>query len=320
MLAIAVGHALWGRLLLGALAPQSQSYLISLDGADVGFATLTIERISQKELKYSWKAELAVSGGPCLRSAESTSGKTKLGEAVLPEEVFVALAFDIGTGCRKIRGRDPLAPPGQGCWTEASQEHAEGTLFGTKVLVNYGPEMMPASVRYPKLGLAYRAAVAIPDELRECKRAAADEGVVAPGGAGLSAGDLDKVSYKGAEGTVTVTRNPVTLPAAVTDAISEVQDQELKSCREAAEALAKRLKAKKLQTRLVSGLLLDQGHYFPHAWVEVKLGKDWVPVDSTTGAGTADASHLRVGTLGDFQAGLDLLKLLHAPPTVTVEK
>ena len=75
MLAIAVVHALWGRLLLGAMAPQSQSYLISLDGADVGFATLTLERISQKELKYSWRAELAVSGDPCLRSIENTSGK-----------------------------------------------------------------------------------------------------------------------------------------------------------------------------------------------------------------------------------------------------
>src|SRR5271170_4039100 len=107
MLAIAVVHALWGRLLLGAMAPQSQSYLISLDGADVGFATLTLERISQKELKYSWRAELAVSGDPCLRSIENTSGKAKLSDAVLPEELFVALAPDIGTGCRKIRGSDP---------------------------------------------------------------------------------------------------------------------------------------------------------------------------------------------------------------------
>ncbi len=97
MLAIALGNALWGRLLLGAMAPQSQSYLISLDGSEVGFATLTIERISQKEIKYAWKAELAISGDPCLRSIEETRPeKTKLSDAVLPEELFVALAPDIG--------------------------------------------------------------------------------------------------------------------------------------------------------------------------------------------------------------------------------
>ncbi len=320
MLAIALGHALWGRLLLGALAPQSQSYLISLDGSEVGFATLTIERISQKEIKYAWKAELAISGDPCLRSIESSSGKTKLSDAVLPEEVFVALAPDIGTGCRKIRGSDSLAEAGQGCWTEAGQEHAEGTLFGTPVQVNYGPDMMPASVRYPKLGLGYRTAHEIPDELRECHRTVADDGIVAPGGAGIATGDIEKATYKESDETVTVRRSAVALPAAVTAAISAVHDQELKSCREAAEVLAGKLKAKHLQTRLVSGLLLDQGRYFPHAWVEVKLGKDWVPVDATSGEGAADATHLRAGVLGDFQSGIELLKLLHSPPVVTVEQ
>ncbi len=80
------------------------------------------------------------------------------------------------------------------------------------------------------------------------------------------------------------------------------------------------LKAKHLQTRLVSGLLLDQGRYFPHAWVEVKLGQDWVPVDATSGDGAADAPHLRAGLLGAFQSGIEMLKLLHSPPVVTVEQ
>jgi len=320
MLAIALGNALWGRLLLGAMAPQSQSYLISLDGSEVGFATLTIERISQKEIKYAWRAELAISGDPCLRSIENSTGKTKLSDSVLPEELFVALAADIGTGCRKIRGSDALAQTGQGCWTEAGQEHAEGTLFGTPVQVNYGPDMMPASVRYPKLGLAYRSAHEIPDELRECHRTVADDGIVAPGGAGISTGGVEKATYKESDETIAVRRSAVALPPAVTAAISAVHDQELKSCREAAEALAGKLRAKNFKTRLVSGLLLDQGRYFPHAWVEVKLGKDWVPVDATSGEGAADASHLRAGLLGDFQAGIDLLKLLHSPPVVTVEQ
>ena len=212
MLAIAVGHALWDACCSVLWLPRA-SRTSSLDGADVGYATLTIERITQKEpLKYSWKAELAVSGDPRLRSSESTSGKAKLGDPVLPEEVFVALVLEIGTGCRKIRGTDLTVATGQGCWTEASREHAEGTLFGTKVLVNYGPEMMPASVRYPKLGLAYRAVVAVPDELRECKRTVADDGVAAPGGAGLSSRPRED-QLQGAEGTVTVERNPNDLAA-----------------------------------------------------------------------------------------------------------
>jgi len=315
MLAIALEHALWGRLMLGVMAPQSQSYLISFNGNDVGFATLSIQRISTKEVKYSWKAELAVSGDPCLHSTESTSGKAKLNDAVLPEELFVALAPDIGTGCRKIRGAE-AREAGQGCWTEASQEHAAGTLFGTPVQVNYGPEMLPASVKYPKLGLAYRVAAEIPEELGQCQHTVADDGVPAPGAAGLGDGELDHASYRGPDGITVVHRSLATLPPAVVEAIDATRDEAPKSCKAAAEALSDRLKEKHLQTRMVSGLLLEHGRYYPHAWLEVKLGKEWVPIDATTGSGTADARHLSIGPLGDFRVGIDLLRLIHSPPEV----
>jgi len=322
MLAIAFARSFLGGLLLAASAPQAQSYLISLDDAQVGFATLSVERISQKEIKYAWKAELQVSGDPCLRSVESAAGKAKLNDPVLPEELFVALAPDLGNGCRKIKGSDAAVAPGQGCWTEASQEHAEGTLFGTPVQVNYGPDLMPASVRYPKLGLVYRSAAEIPEDLRECQRTVADDGVVAPGGKGLVPGTVDKATYRGATDaeTVTVHRSRAALPAAVVAAIASVRGNDLKSCRQAAESLSRQLKAKHFQSRLVSGLLVDQGRYYPHAWLEVKVGQDWLPVDATTGDGPADATHLKIGLLGDFQSGIDVLKMLHAPPTVTVEE
>jgi hypothetical protein len=235
----------------------------------------------------------------------------------------VALAADVGTGCRKIRGAEPAAPPGQGCWTEASSEHAEGTLFGNEVKVNYGAgTLMPAEVRYPKLGLTYHEAVSIPDDLKECQHTVADDGVPAPGGRGLVAGSVGKATYKGetAGDSVTVVRSRTALPPAVVSAIAAVRGHDLKSCRQAAESLARALKAKHLQTRPVSGLLLDQGRYYPHAWLEVKLGKDWVPLDATTDDAAADASHLKLGMLDDFQSGIEMLKALHAPPTVTVEE
>ena len=82
----------------------------------------------------------------------------------------------------------------------------------------------------------------------------------------------------------------MTLPPAVSEAISAVQDEELKSCREAAESLAKRLKAKKLQTRLVSGLLLDQGHF-----LSARLGRG--EARQGLGAGGCDQRRVRSSRL-----------------------
>lgn len=52
-------------------------------------------------------------------------------------------------------------------------------------------------------------------------------------------------------------------------------------CRDYAILTAALLRAAKVPTQLVSGLVLDAGKYYYHAWVEVWDGKNWIGVDST---------------------------------------
>lgn len=293
----------------------SQAYVIALDGADVGFAELTLERPgSQSEpFAYAFRAELNVSGDPCLRSQETSSGRAKRADAVLPEEVFVALGGELGVGCRKIRG---AGQAGTGCWTESSPEGAKGTLFGVAVEVSYSANLMPESVRYPSLGLSYRAIPQVPEALRACHRTAADEGVAAPGASAVAARKLVHASYLYASSKIDVRAASEPLPEKVHAAVNAVRSQELSSCQEAALALVRELSGRGLPARAVAGLILDDGRFYPHAWTEVRIGKEkaWIALDATTSEGAADAGRLRVGLLGEFQTGLDLLKLLHGVP------
>lgn len=52
-----------------------------------------------------------------------------------------------------------------------------------------------------------------------------------------------------------------------------------------------------IPTRLVSGAVRIDGHFYFHTWVEVFLG-DWVAVDPTFGQFPADAGHIRLGIGG----------------------
>jgi transglutaminase-like putative cysteine protease len=102
--------------------------------------------------------------------------------------------------------------------------------------------------------------------------------------------------------------------------VADRRSEELASCQATALSLAKDLAEKGFATRAVAGLIVDDGRYYPHAWTEAKIGKDWVALDATTSDGAADAGRLRVGILGDFQTGIDLLKLMHAPPKLSAHE
>ena len=62
-----------------------------------------------------------------------------------------------------------------------------------------------------------------------------------------------------------------------------------------------------LPTRMVAGLVYQQGRFYYHAWPEVWLG-EWIPTDPTLGQPIADATHLglieaeseRLVSLGQF--------------------
>jgi Transglutaminase-like superfamily len=301
----------------------TQSYVISLDDRDVGYAELSIERPATNPkkgtFKYTFSADLGVSGDPCLRSHEDTSGTGKATDAALPEELFIALAGELGNNCKTLKGAGPILrkDKGKGCWTEASFENATGTIFGVPVEVRFSPNLMPESVKYKTLGVAYRSVVEVPAELKECRRTVADDGVEAEGAKGLPARKLVHAVYDTKPSPTEVKVSTVALPPAVKETVADQRSEEMSSCQAAAETLAKALTEKGVQARAVAGLILDDGRYYPHAWVEAKIGKDWVALDSTTSDGAADAGRLKIGPLGELETGLNLLRLLHAPPKLT---
>lgn len=314
--------------------PGAQAYVLSFDGADVGYAELTVERTAPGRFAYAFHAELTVCREPCLSNAESSKGEalvgpTAAGETVfskelpagLPEELFVALAPDLGTGCRAVRG---AGHTGTGCWTQVSGAAARGTLFGEPLDVTYGANQLPGVIRYEGLGLEYRAVAAIPAGLFGCQRAGvhaaspaiADEGVAAPGGTGVEGRALSSASFALKTG-LRETRRPLrAIPKALGAIVAEVRARELHACQVVAAALERALAAHGFESRQVVGLLLDGGRYYPHAWNEVRVGRQWLGVDASTGEGWADAGRVRAGLLGVFDSGLALLRLLHAPPTV----
>ncbi len=315
-----------GIVLLAVMAlaaePTVQSYLVALDGQDVGWAELGLERPAggpkKGAFKFTWKADLVVSGDPCLRAHEETSGSAKLSDAALPEELFLALAGELGVGCKAIKA--PGVKRGQACWTEASPEHAVGTILGLPVEVSFAPNLMPTTVRYKTLGLTYRQAAEAPENPTECHRTVADDGVLAPGSEGLKARKLAHAVYATPLAPTDVRVSTAVLPPAVKALVADLRSEDLSSCQAAAEALVSQLTAKGFPARAVAGLLLDEGRYYPHAWVDMTLGKEHVALDATTSDGAADAGRIEVGSLGDLQAGLNLLRLLHEPPKLTLHE
>ncbi|HEY3781364.1 MAG TPA: transglutaminase-like domain-containing protein [Fimbriimonadaceae bacterium] len=65
-------------------------------------------------------------------------------------------------------------------------------------------------------------------------------------------------------------------------------------CRDYAVLTATLLRAARVPSKLVSGLVYEEGSFFYHAWAEVWDGKNWVGVDSTLPDGHLTAGHIQL--------------------------
>lgn len=67
-------------------------------------------------------------------------------------------------------------------------------------------------------------------------------------------------------------------------------------CNEHAVLTTAMLRAAGIPARVVSGVAYLQGNFFFHAWSEVWIGGQWVPIDPTFGVAPADAGRVRMYT------------------------
>lgn len=75
---------------------------------------------------------------------------------------------------------------------------------------------------------------------------------------------------------------------------NEVLDSREGVCRDAAILAATLMRAAGIPTRLVSGLILDQGRMYYHAWVEIWSGRSWLMLDPTRSAQLTHATRLKM--------------------------
>ena len=69
-------------------------------------------------------------------------------------------------------------------------------------------------------------------------------------------------------------------------------------CRDYAILFTALARAAGIPARPVGGLTLSRGSFYYHAWAEVWTGREWMAVDATLPASTADAGHIKL-TQGD---------------------
>ncbi len=74
---------------------------------------------------------------------------------------------------------------------------------------------------------------------------------------------------------------------------NDIWDTKEGVCRDHAILMATLLRAAKIPTRLVGGLVYGNDAFFYHAWVEVWSGTNWVGVDSTRPTMNIDATHIK---------------------------
>lgn len=65
-------------------------------------------------------------------------------------------------------------------------------------------------------------------------------------------------------------------------------------CRDYAILSATLMRSAGIPTRVVSGLIFEDGAFYYHAWVEAFTGANWVPFDSTRSSLYFDATHLKL--------------------------
>ncbi len=75
---------------------------------------------------------------------------------------------------------------------------------------------------------------------------------------------------------------------------SEVLKTKEGVCRDYATLTAALMRAAGIPTRMVSGLVFQDGQFFYHAWVEVFDGKRWIGMDSTRPAAGLTAGHIKL--------------------------
>ncbi len=77
---------------------------------------------------------------------------------------------------------------------------------------------------------------------------------------------------------------------------AEVAKSRSGDCTEHATLLAAMLRAQKIPSRFVMGLVYvpDESAFGLHAWTEAKLGDDWYPLDSVAASGRTSVAHLRM--------------------------
>ena len=83
-----------------------------------------------------------------------------------------------------------------------------------------------------------------------------------------------------------VKRLTIGLPSAV-----DILNTPVGDCHEHTVLFTALARSRQIPTRMVAGLVYQQGRFYYHAWPEVWVGR-WVPVDPTLGQLVADATHL----------------------------
>jgi hypothetical protein len=76
-------------------------------------------------------------------------------------------------------------------------------------------------------------------------------------------------------------------------------------CRDHAILMATLLRAADIPTRLVSGLVLQNGRFYYHAWVEIYTGDEWIGIDSTRNQRFVGPTHVKIaeGTVAEALSG-----------------
>lgn len=66
-------------------------------------------------------------------------------------------------------------------------------------------------------------------------------------------------------------------------------------CRDYSILSATLLRAAGIPTRVISGMIYEDGQFYYHAWDEIWTGRTWLPVDSTRAYMPFDATHWKIG-------------------------
>ncbi|MFW5697137.1 MAG: transglutaminase-like domain-containing protein, partial [Fimbriimonadaceae bacterium] len=76
-------------------------------------------------------------------------------------------------------------------------------------------------------------------------------------------------------------------------------------CRDHAILMATLLRAADVPTRLISGLVLQNGRFYYHAWVEIYTGEEWIGIDSTRNQRFVGPTHVKIaeGTVAEALSG-----------------